>query len=132
MDVSNKLGIPYSGIATAKPFFSQTLSLICLTVFAVIKAYRWRTRKLDKNTKMREIIFFIVTLIAVIDIIVCLVTFRRAYIADLLRPIIVILCYRSQQDFFVLVAWNLKDSMAMLTCILIWVLYFALLGQFIF
>lgn len=40
--------------------------------------------------------------------------------------------FRTQQDFFSLVALNVKDSFAMLVCILIWVLYFAAFGNFLF
>ena len=45
---------------------------------------------------------------------------------------IIILLYRSQQDFFVMVGLNIKDSFAMLCCIMIWVLYFAVFGNFLF
>ena len=98
----------------------------------MVKGLRCKKRKLDKSTQVRDIIFFGAAIIALIDIIVCLVTFRKGYIADLLRPFIIILCYRSQQKFFVLVMHNIKDSIAMIVCILVWVLYFALLAQFIF
>ena len=52
--------------------------------------------------------------------------------ANLLRPIIVILLYRSQQDFFLMIGLNIKDSSAMLFCIFIWVSYFAAIGNFLF
>ena len=103
MAVSHRLEIPYSGIPTAKPVLTQVLSIACLLIFSAIKGLRCKRRKLDKKTKLRDIIFFILVLIAIIDMTVCLITFRKGYIADLLHPIIVVLCYRSQQEFFVLV-----------------------------
>ena len=70
--------------------------------------------------------------VAMLDIIIALALFEKQFVANLLRPIIVVLMYRSQQDFFALVALNIKDSFAMLLVLMIWVLYFAAIGNYLF
>lgn len=81
---------------------------------------------------IRDTIFGVLASIAILDIIICLALFEKQFVANLLRPIIVVLMYRSQQDFFTLVAFNLKDSFAMLLVLMIWVLYFAAIGNYLF
>lgn len=50
----------------------------------------------------------------------------------MLRPYIVVLLYQTLQEFLGLVLLNMKDSFAMVLCILTWVLYFAIVGTFLF
>ena len=77
-------------------------------------------------------VFFILVAIALVDIFVSAIIYENDFLADLVRPMIILTLFRSQQDFFFMVVGNLKDSFAMLVCITVWVAYFALLGQFLF
>ena len=80
----------------------------------------------------RDLIFSVLVFIIFVDSVASLIVFEKQYISNILRPLIVVLMYRTQQDFFHLVGHNIKDSFAMLLMILIWVLYFAAFGNFLF
>ena len=129
---SERLGIPYSGIPMTTPTFTACLDIICLLFFSYIKATKYCSRKSDTYIVVRELIFSLLVLISLIDNVVFPIIFKKQSIGNFLRPIIVVLLFRSQQDFFHMVALNIKDSTTMLCCIMIWVAYFSVLGSFIF
>ena len=114
------------------PAFSAGIELVCLTIFATIKFMRYRSRKMETYNLYRDIVFAVLVVICFLDSIISLISFEKQYISNLIRPVIVVLMYRTQQDFFHLVGLNIKDSFAMLLMILIWVLYFAAFGNFLF
>ena len=114
------------------PIFSASIDIICLAVYSCIKSARFRSRKKETYTMYRDMVFAILVIACFLDIIISLIFFEKQFIANILRPFIVVLMFRTQQDFFSLVALNVKDSFAMLVCILIWVLYFAAFGNFLF
>ena len=114
------------------PVFSASIDLFCLFVFGAIKFIRYRSRKAETYSNRRDIIFSVLVVICFIDSLASLIVFEKQYITNIIRPIIVVLMYRTQQDFFNLVSLNIKDSFAMLLMILIWVLYFAAFGNFLF
>lgn len=130
--VAKRLLIPYAYTPTAIPAFTASIDLICLLIFSTVKYFRYKRRTSDKVTIYRDIVFGILVAASMLDIIISLVDFEKQFIANMLRPVIICLCYRSQMDFFTLVALNIKDSFAMLFCILIWALYFAIFGNFLF
>ena len=114
------------------PVFTASLDIICLLFFSYVKVIKYCGRKSDSYMVAREITFSLVVAISLIDNVVYPMIFKKQIIGNVLRPIIVVLMYRSQQDFFRMVALNIKDSNTMLCCIFIWVLYFATFGQFLF
>ena len=87
--------IPFSGGAMTKPLFIGGMDMICLIVFSGVKWYRFKKRKRDKYVLYRDSIFAILVLIATIDILYSIITFQKQFIANLLRPIILVLCYKS-------------------------------------
>ena len=116
----------------ALPSFTATIDIICLLTFSTVKLIRHKRRKSTQYQKYRDALFVLLVVVALLDTIISLLSFERMTIANLLRPAIVLLCYQAQQDFIYLVALNIKDSSAMLFCLLIWILYFAVFGQFLF
>ena len=114
------------------PIFSASVDIICLLIFSTIKFVRFRSRKKDDYTLFRDAFFTVLVVICFLDIVISLIYFEKQVIGNLLRPLVIVLMYRTQQDFFMLVALNVKDSFAMLLCLLIWVLYFAAFGTFLF
>ena len=96
-----------------------------------MKYFRYKRRKQDTYAMYRDLVFIALVFIAVVDIVLCLILFTKQYVANLIRPIVVLLCFRTQQDYWAMIALNVKDSVAMLACILIWVTYFAIFGNFI-
>ena len=94
--VAEKNQIPYSRIPMASVIFTSSLSVLCLIIFSAIKTIRWKRRKLDKKSKRRDIFFFIMVSAAFVDIVFGLIFFRKDYIADILRPLIIVTCFRSQ------------------------------------
>ena len=114
------------------PTFSGILDLICLGFFSFVKYRKFKSIKEDKFVYIADTVFAVLVAISVIDIIVSVILFESYTLTDLLRAPIVVLLYRSQLDFFIMVAFNIKDSIAMLVCILIWVFYFAAIGHFLF
>ena len=114
------------------PAFSASVDIVCLFIYSTIKVIRYRSRKKEHYTLYRDAFFGLIVVICILDIVICLIVFEEQLIANILRPLVVVLMYRTQQDFFMLVALNIKDSFAMLCCLLIWVLYFAAIGTFLF
>lgn len=112
----------------ARPWFSSAIHILCLLFFTFIKAKRCSKRKVDKEKNIRDIVFHSMVVISILDIIIANILFMPTGFAFLLGPLIVITLFRSQQDFFSLVMLNMKDSLYMLICILVWVGYFALFG----
>lgn len=129
---SERLAVPYSEFPTTVPAFSGGLDILCLLIFSGVKYDRYRSRKNEQYTKYRDMSFAVLTIISIIDIIVALILFKRQYIANIIRPFIVVLMFQTQQDFFGLLVMNTKDSFAMILCILLWILYFAMVGNFLF
>jgi len=130
--VADKELIPYTGLPQSIPLFTSSLDIFCVSVFAAIKLVRLAQRKQSKYVWRREMIFGLLASISLIDSIVSLVMFDKQIISNLLRPVLVVLMFRSQQDFFYLVGLNIRDSIAMLICLLVWVLFFAFFAQFLF
>ena len=93
--VAISLEIPYAYTPTAVPAFTACLDLICLLVFCAIKMFRYKTRKLDKPKFYRDIAFCVLVSISFIDIIVCLILYEKQFVANMLRPFIIVLCYKS-------------------------------------
>lgn len=130
--VSAEQGIPYSRVPMATPSFIAASDILCLLIFSFIKGLQYKRRNPTRYIKYRELVFSILVLVSLVDIIYCLVRFEHQWLSNLLRPIVFILLYRSQQDFFVDIGLNIKDSSAMLLCIFVWVAYFAAIGNFLF
>ena len=114
------------------PVFTASLDIICLLFFSYVKAIKYCGRKSDCYIVARELIFSLLVTISLIDNVVYPIILKKQIIGNFLRPMIVVLMYRSQQDFFRMVGLNIKDSITMLCCIMIWVLYFSAFGEFLF
>ena len=84
----------------AHPAFGSAMSLICLVIFASVRYVRVILLKKDKNSKIKDIIWFTMIGLSIIDYIVRLIFYKKAWIADILRPFIIILMFQSQQDFY--------------------------------
>ena len=129
---AKQLKMPYSGLPSALPLVTAIFDLITLAFFSFVKWRRFKNRRKDEKLFYRDSIFAALVVISVIDIVVSLILFESYFVVGILRAPIIVLLYRSQQDFFWMVALNVKDSFAMLICILIWVFYFAAFGHFLF
>ena len=74
---------------------------------------------------MRETFFYIMVTISTLDFIIQLILLGKPWVADLLRPLILVVMFKSQLEFYFLVGYNIRDSAAMIFCILVWTVYFA-------
>ena len=79
----------------AKPIFTNCLSLLCLVIFLALKTIHWRREKLDKSGKVRTIIFYVLIIISALETILALVISHHYYIADVMRPLIIAVSFRS-------------------------------------
>jgi hypothetical protein len=91
-----------------------------------------RRQNLDKNDKIRNVFFFILLVISLIDTIVRLAIFNQDIITGLLRPVIVCLSFKNLRSTFAMILLNLKDSAVTLLMIFIFLGYFAFFAVFIF
>ena len=130
--INQKLIYPYSRLPMAKPAFTASLGFLCLVAFTIIKIIRLRPRMHVREIIIRDTIFFGMVGAAFLDYLIALILKIEHYWADLLRPFIVIACYRTQLDFFILVVKNLKDSSVLLITMFVWVVFFALFGMYLF
>ena len=114
------------------PGFTASMDIICICIFGAVKYYRFNNRRSSQYICYRDLGFSIIATISIIDSLYSIIAYERQFITNIMRPFIVVLLFHTQQEFFSLVFMNVKDSFAMLFCLLIWVLYFAAFGSYIF
>ena len=124
--------IPYSNMLMLNPRATSSVSILCLIIFILIKIARARIRKRNQSNSLRETVFYVMVAISILDFIVDIVMLSKPWVADLLRPLILVVMFKSQLEFYFLVGYNIRDSAAMIFCILVWTVYFAQFVQFVF
>ena len=87
--------IPYSGIPMADPYFTCALGFLCLAIFSTIKTIRCKRSKRDTISKRRDVAFFVMVGVACVDMVIGLILIRKDYVAEILRPLIIVTLFRS-------------------------------------
>ena len=123
--------IKYSGMPKLIPPVCSSIDLTCLLCLCIFRCYKQTWRRLTRNEKIRNWIFFTIQLLCSADVIRAAITYSYPYVNNLCRPWVCIIFFSSIRQNLKSVAYDFKDSIVVLACIFMYIAYFSAIGFFL-
>jgi len=125
---------PVSGVIYVSSYFTGCVDILCQSFIVYMQYTKYKQRHFDKHDKIRNIfILFLLATSFINSIIVMSTNERRGnYVTDFLRPVVVVLLFKTQRSNFTLIGQTLKDSAITLILIFAYVAYFAFFATMLF
>lgn len=98
----------------------------------MFRSYKQKWRRLSKKNLCRTYALIVISVLCSIDIIYSIVYEQAPYISDFMRPVVVLIFLSSTRSNFKQLLFNVRDSIAILLAILIYIGFFAILGYYLF
>lgn len=113
------------------PIICSSLDLFCLLNLGIYRMYKQKWRKLSRWDKFRNYFFMGIMIICSCDVIRAAVLYTYPYVNNLCRPWVCIIFFSSIRQNLKSVLFDFKDSLIILSCIFLYICYFAAIGFFI-
>ena len=124
--------IRYSNAPKFIPLVTASVDVVCLLCLCVFRCFKRTWRKLSRGDRCRDYVFSLTILICAADSVRGAITCRYPYINNLLRPTVCVIFFSSVSTNLKSVLFDFRESLVILTCIFVYLLYFAAVGMFIF
>ena len=111
---------------------TASVDVVCLLCLCVFRCFKRTWRKLSRGDRCRDYVFSLTILICAADSVRGAITCRYPYINNLLRPTVCVIFFSSVSTNLKSVLFDFRESLVILTCIFVYLLYFAAVGMFIF
>ena len=117
---------PTSGAPNLSPYIIGPSDILVVTYFLVYQIFKYKSRM--THTRIERIRF--IALMVCICLSICtsiynILTFSHARYIDILRPFLIVLMFRSQRSTTKLLCLNIKDSLVILSCIFLFMVYWS-------
>ena len=123
--------IRYSDFPKLIPIVCSSLDLFCLINLCLFRLYKQKWKVLSRSDKIRNYIFAGIMLVCGADVIRCAITYSYPYLNNLCRPWVCVIFFSSIRSNLKSVIYDFKDSIVVLLCIFLYIMYFSAIGYFI-
>ena len=123
---------PNSHIPKMPHIYSGLLEICCLWILLFNVIFRRTFKVPSKNSKIREAIHVILTLIAIVDIIVDLIRDKGGYFAEYIRVVLIVLFLRSLRETLNRILLVVYDSKEILWLIIAYIIFSGWVGYKLF
>lgn len=122
----------YSEIVDFNPLYTALFDILCLAFFAYFKWFKstWSVQR--SNDKLRNSIFAMLCTISCAICILSAFNITSLFLADLLRPFVVISFFRTVRFNIKEFYYDLKASFTILATVFVWIFYYTMFGFYLF
>ena len=124
--------VRYSQLPKLAPYITAVLDFICLAILVVFKCYKTSWRKQDKYDKLRNYGITALFIISVIDLLIAIGINRYPWVANLLRPFVVLIFLKTIRNNIYSVLLDLRQSLVILFCIFAYITCYSVIGFYAF
>ena len=108
------------------------MDFVCLGYLCFFMWYKHTWRQLSKNAKLRVWFLTAIFVICTADLIQAAIRRKYPYLTNFMRPIVVLLFLSQIRANLKSIVFDLKDSLTVLATIFAFILFFTILGLYMF
>ena len=124
--------VKYSQILNLNPVITSTIDIFCITFFCFFRWFKTTWCVQGKNDKIRNIALGVLSLISSISVIIAAFGKETPFIADLLRPFVVLFFLRTLRTNLKEFWQDCKGVSTILIIIFAWIFIYAIVGFYLF
>ena len=124
--------VRYSTLPKLAGWLTALIDLLCLSFLTFYRFYKLSWRKMTRKGNARNYALVLVLILSTIDHILGLYYEYNAIVSLFIRPIVVYIFFSAVRSNLWLIVHSLKDTLMILATILCYVLFFALVGHYLF
>ena len=119
-------------IPKLSPWATGMFDIFCILYLAFFRGYKFLWKEHSRKAKISSGIAYCLFFISMCDIIYSMINENYAYLSNFLRPIICLSYLGPIRSNMKAVAYDLRESITILTMIFAMIFYFSMVGLFIF
>ena len=124
--------VRYSTLPKLSGWLTALIDLLCLSFLTFYRFYKLSWRKMTRKGNARNYALVLVLILSTIDHILGLYYEYNAIVSLFIRPNVVYIFFSAVRSNLWLIVHSLKDTLMILATILCYVLFFALVGHYLF
>ena len=124
--------VPYSGIPKLSEWITAILDIVCLSYLTFFRCFKFKWKKMSSQGLARTIAMFVILILSLIDHILGIIYNFNAIFSLIIRPFVVYIFFSAVRSNMWMILYSCKDTLIILTTILVYILLFAALSYFSF
>jgi len=124
--------VRYSEIVDLNPIITCSLDILCLAFLAYFRYFKTTWSVQNRKDKIRNLFFAVLYITSVVIFTLSIFQKTTPFIADLLRPFVVINFLGSMRSQLGEFSKDLKSSLTILLTIFAWIFLYSLMGFYLF